>query len=269
MRQVARKGLRGSRHGHVMARPHALLLLLLAGCSPEVLLATNPTPAATGGAGTGGSVSASGGVAGSGGTAGDLPDGGGGEGPLEPSRLLADSVADFALVQGEHGWYYGYDDGTTDTFAQMTSQATIKDYKPPSGDKWLCWANPPYWTQLFQLGGHPNGVETSPDSQPLLQRAVRRWVSTFAGDVIIKGEIAKIDVAPTDSTGVDASVIVDGTVLYSVLIRGQDGGGVIYEKSVALEVGSNVDFVIDPHESDHHDLTRFTAVIERADAPRP
>jgi hypothetical protein len=33
----------------------------------------------------------------------------------------------------------------------------------------------------------------------------------------------------------------------------------------SVVVGSNVDFVLDAHDgSDHHDLTRFTSVIERA-----
>jgi hypothetical protein len=268
-----RKGSCGYGHEPAMARAPALGLLLLAACSPEVLLATNPS--ATGGAGAAGSA----GLAGSGGisgVAGEAPDDGGEAGaasePVEPPRLLADSVADFALVQGEQGWYYGYDDGTSDAFTLMTRLSVITTYTPVSGDVWDCWANDSaHWTQLFQLGGHPNGVDTSPPSVPLLERAVRRWVSTYSGDVTISGELAKIDVTPGGSTGIDASVIVDGAVLYSAFIGGEDGGGLSYEVDARLDVGSKVDFVLDPHESsDHHDLTRFTGIIERAaQAPSP
>ena len=130
---------------------------------------------------------------------------------------------------------------------------------------WDCWANDEtHWTQLFQLGGHANGVNTSPPSVPLLQRAVRRWVSTFAGDVVISGEVAKIDVAVMGSNGIDARVYVDGMMRYTTFIGGEDAGGLSYEFNTTLQLGSTVDFVLDPHDSDdHHDLSRFTGVVAR------
>lgn len=240
-----------------------------AGCAPEVLIARSDSTGAGGGggapvAGTGGTVTSG---------TGDMPVGAaGGEGgaPIasEPARLLADSVADFSLVQGEHGWSYGYDGGSLDTFALMTRISVITTYVPVTKDMWDCWANDAtHWTQLFQLGGHANGVDTSPPSAALLQRAVRRWVSNYAGDVVISGEVAKIDVVP-GSNGVDASVYVDGSLIYTTFIEGEDGGGLSYEVDATLQVGSSVDFVLDPHESDdHHDLSRFTGVIARREPP--
>ncbi len=238
-------------------------------CAPEVLIARND-----GGAGAGGSV---GGAvpAGTGGT--DVSGTGatpalGGEGGtevvvVEAPRLLADSVADFSLTQGERGWYYGYDtDGLLDNFTLMTRKSVITQYVPASNDVWDCWANDTaHWTQIFQLGAHPNGTITSIPSNSILQRAVRRWVSTFAGDVTISGEVAKIDVVP-GSNGVDASVYVDGKSVYNTLIGGEDGGGRAYKVVAALHVGSTVDFVLDPLEGDdHHDLSRFTGILVRVD----
>lgn len=243
--------------------------MLSAGCTPEVLLARSDSTSGSGGTAEPTAGSASGG-GGSGGTR-DLPSAGADEGgaaatPAAP-RLLADSVADFSFRQGEHGWYYGYDGGSLDTFALMTRKSIITTYVPASKDVWDCWANDSaHWTQLFQLGGHPNGTTTSTPSNALLQRAVRRWVSNYEGKVVISGEIAKIDVTVNGSNGIDALVYVDGLQLYTTPIGGEDGGGLSYEVPATLVLGSSIDFVLDPHENDdHHDLSRFTSVIERAE----
>jgi len=197
----------------------------------------------------------------------ELPSGGdaGGMPVAEPARLLADSVADFSLTQGERGWSYGYDSGSLDTFALMTRKSVVTNYVPPSNDVWDCWANDTvHWTQLFQLGAHPNGTDTTTPSTAILQRAVRRWTSTIAGEVTISGEIAKIDTV--GSNGVDAFVYVDGTQLYTTFIAGDDSAGRIYDVVAALRVGSTVDFVLDPHDgADHHDLSRFTGIIVRVE----
>ena len=254
----------------------ALAVASATGCAPEVMIAHSDSD---GRGGTGGS---SGGAppAGSAGTdvsgTGATPAAQGGDGGTEivvvqPPRLLADSVADFSLTQGERGWYYGYDTGSLDAFTEMPRKSVITQYVPASNDVWDCWAGSAHWTQIFQLGAHPNGTLTSTPSNAILQRAVRRWVSTFAGDVTISGEVAKIDVAPMGSNGVDASVYVDSKLVYNTLIGGEDAGGRVYKVVAALEVGSTVDFVLDPLDNDdHHDLSRFTGIVVRVDTgPSP
>jgi hypothetical protein len=248
------------------------------GCEPSVLIARNdPEPGAAGtfavaGGGNGGGGGTEAGGSGAAGRSGEPGVGGdAGASPAnEPARLLADSVADFSLTQGEWGWSYGYDGGTLDTFALMTRKSVITNYVPPSNDVWDCWGNDTaHWTQIFKLGAHPNGTETSTPSNAILQRAVRRWTSTFAGDVTIRGEIAKIDLV--SSNGVDAFVYVDGQQRYTTFIAGDDGGGRSYEIVATLSLGSTVDFVLDPHEgADRHDLTRFTGIVVRTDVgPAP
>lgn len=258
-------------HKPTMRRLHLLsatvLLGVTAGCQPEVLIASSdPATSGSGGvaiAGTGASAGSGGG----GGGSGELPSAGEGGSVVlpDPPRLLADSVADFSLTQGERGWSYGYDGGSLDTFALMTRKSVITQFVPASNDVWDCWANDTaHWTQIFQLGAHPNGTETSTPSNAVLQRTVRRWTSTFAGDVTISGEIAKIDIV--GSNGVDALVYVDAVLRYDTFIAGDDGGGRVYEFVAALQVGSTVDFVLDPHEGDdHHDLSRFTGIVVRVD----
>jgi len=239
-----------------------VVVVAAAGCQPEVLIASSEPPTA----GTGG-VTTAGTSAGGGGTGELLPSAGEGGTVVvaEPPRLLADSVADFSLTQGERGWSYGYDSGTLDTFALMTRKSVITNYVPASNDVWDCWGNDSgHWTQIFQLGAHPNGTDTSTPSNEILQRAVRRWTSTFAGDVTISGEVAKIDIV--GSNGIDALVYVDNVLRYSTFIAGDDGGGRAYEFVATLQVGSSVDFVLDPHEgADHHDLSRFTGIVVRVE----
>lgn len=239
------------------------------GCSPEVLIARNDPPS------TGGGGVAAGGMAGTATTAGtatagtaEQPSGGDAGAPPvvvdPPDRILADSVADFSLTQGEHGWYYGYDTGTYESFAPMTKQSIITLYMPASNDVWKCWASDTaHWTQLFELGGHPNGLITSMADNMIYERAVRRWVSTYAGDILITGELAKIDIA-SPGNGIEGNVYIDGVLRYNKTIAADDGGGESYEATGTVQVGSNVDFVLDPHESDdRHDLSRFTGIITR------
>lgn len=251
-------------------------------CAPEVVIARDQPGSSAGGTVSGG---AGGGTSATSGTGGNQPSGDGGDGgdgvgneggiPSSgsggsgisdpPSLILADSVADFDLVQGARGWSYGFDTGTLDDFTLLPRISVIEEYKPVSGDEWPCWTTAdPHWTQIFQLGAHPNGTATSPPSVEVLERAVRRWTSSYAGEIRIVGEIAKIDVIPEGSNGVDAFVLVDGLEVYSVAIDAEDAGGVSYETGGTVSVGSTVDFVLGPRDgADHHDLTRFTGVIER------
>jgi hypothetical protein len=247
-------------------------VISIAGCSPDVVIARSDNVA---GGGAGGSAAGTGGtdVGGTGGT----PVTTGGDGGtdtvvVEAPRLLADSVADFSTSQGDHSWQYGYDNGSLDNFTLMTKKSVITLYVPASNDVWECWvSDTAHWTQVFALGAHPNGTISSQPSVGPLQRAVRRWVSTFAGPVTIYGELAKIDTITGSnggSNGVDGLIYVDGERVYSKFIGGDDAGGVAYKVIASVNVGSNVDFVLDPHEGDdHHDLSRFTGIIMRADNP--
>lgn len=255
-----------------MLRPVSLVTLGLAlgACTPEVELARYAPSGGGAGAVSGGGTAGTGGVAVIGGSGGQLAEAGAaGEepSPTEP-RLLADSVADFSLTQGEHGWYYGSDSGDLADFKRLGRISVITTFVPPSKDVWDCWASETtHWTQIFRLGAHPNGPETSPPSSPVLERAVRRWVSDYEGDVVIYGEAAKLDLI--DSNGVVALVYVDGVELRSITLAGDDSAGVAYEVPASVRVGSNVDFVLEPRDGDdRHDLTRFTGVVARAEAPQ-
>jgi hypothetical protein len=179
--------------------------------------------------------------------------------------ILADSVADFSeTTQGVRGWYYGYVDPVDGaTFVQMSEMGAVEEYVPRSGETWPGWfvKRGTYWTQLFKLGGHGNGTITTLGRTPRVQYAVRRWISNFDGNIVITGQVAKIDISPS-SNGVDARVEIDGVAVYAVVVEGTDQAGRAYSADATVHAGSTVDFVIDPHAGDDQsDLSRFTGTI--------
>jgi hypothetical protein len=264
MRTITHRTERRCQDSHVFTM---LSVVVAVACQPDVLIASREPDAGGSGVPIAGGATADAGTTAAGGLREPSNGGDGGAAPVtEPPRLLADSVADFSLTQGDWGWSYGYDGGSLDSFTLMTRKSVITNYVPPSNDVWDCWGNDTaHWTQIFQLGAHPNGTDTSTPSNAILQRAVRRWTSTFAGEVMVSGEIAKIDLI--GSNGVDAFVYVDGVERYTTFIAGDDAGGRRYVIVATLSLGSTVDFVLDSHEgADHHDLTRFTGIIVRVEA---
>jgi len=213
------------------------LVLPVAGCAPDAPIATQNTT-----------------------------DAGFADGPLTSGpAIIADSIADFSdTTQGVRSWFYGYvDPETGPEFVEMQEKGPVEAYTFSSGEIWPAWhvKSGTYWTQLFKLGGNGNGTITSLGRMPRIQYAVRRWVSTVDGPIVLTGEVAKIDTYQT-SNGIDARIEVDGVQVYTTLIDGTDPGGRAYEVFASVHVGSTVDFVIDPHDGDDQsDLSRFTATI--------
>lgn len=175
--------------------------------------------------------------------------------------VVADSIADFAGVQGEHSWYYGYFSGsfTPAAFAQFPTFSS-------QSHSWIeSSATSSYWTSLWSTGGHPNGATTSSGRTPVEQWAVRRWVSPFSGAFQIDGMLAKLAPGGLGGNGVAGHIFVDGVEIMSQAIGGTDTAGFAYHLPVSLHVGSIVDFALDPRNSnDLYDSSRFSAVVSSA-----
>ena len=68
-------------------------------------------------------------------------------------EVLADSVGDYAMVQGHRNWFYGYYDGDGVVPYRSGDFETLGYIDGaiwrlgPSGDD--------YWTRLYHNGGHP------------------------------------------------------------------------------------------------------------------
>lgn len=178
-------------------------------------------------------------------------------GTAQPLTVIADSVRDFSGTQGGGSWHYGYYPGpfTASAFHEMTEY--VPNAHPVFGSEWFEQSGS-YWTQLWAVGGHPNGASTTGGRVPVEQWAVRRWISTATGTLTLTGTLAKLDTGGDGTTG---HIIVDGQELWKQPIGGFDTTGINYNVSASVHSGSTVDFAISPGPTDNNDSTKFTATV--------
>ncbi|GIV05842.1 MAG: hypothetical protein KatS3mg016_1417 [Fimbriimonadales bacterium] len=180
------------------------------------------------------------------------------------AQCVADSVADFSGVQGQNGWYYGYYDRDGDS-DRTYNAATDFQLLPEYSASWESWyiQDGVFWTGIWNDGMHPNGRTTSGGRQSREHWAVRRWVSSVAGNFVIRGHVAKHPHSTCCGDGTVVHIYLDGVEVWSGTRDYCDYTGYDYALSVTLQMGSIVDFVLDPnHQSnDWCDGTIFTAQI--------
>ena len=100
---------------------------------------------------------------------------------------------------------------------------------------------------------------------------MRRWVSDVAGWVEISGNIYRRG-SGFATVDVLAHILVDGSEVYRehlVVPLAQPAADVDYSLVIPVEVGTAVDFAIDPGSSNSGDSTRFTALISQTTPPIP
>jgi Collagen triple helix repeat (20 copies) len=171
------------------------------------------------------------------------------------AEIIANSQADFSCVQGQGNWYYGYFDApfTSSGFQEMTR--CLPDDPVLGGSAW--WVNENnWWTSIRATLLLPNGFRSCGRRQ-LEQWVVRRWVSEVAGSVTIFGTIAD---ARGTLDGFTAHILVDG-----VSVLSQPVGTLQrfpYQVTVSVNIGSTVDFAVQPGDSDCGDWAEFTAIVD-------
>mgnify|MGYP000163601122 FL=1 len=109
---------------------------------------------------------------------------------------------------------------------------------------------------------HPNGRTTSGWRQSREHWAIRRWVSPVQGSYTLR---VRLDEINCGGNGTVARVYVNGTEVWSLVVPacGWDGG--VYEIPVNLQVGTVVDFVLDPRDSDDlYDGTLYVVQVIRS-----
>ncbi len=149
-------------------------------------------------------------------------------------RVVADSVADYTTkAQGEAGWHYGwFDEGTgayrPDAFQPFEAKA----------DQWgEKWAGPMPFLSAGAEGMHPQ-VRAGKGVW-----AIRRWVSTVAGQVALRGRFER----DRQGDGCTVRVLVDGQPLFDQPIGGPTAPTERpFELTLAAHVGTVVDFVVTP-----------------------
>ncbi len=163
--------------------------------------------------------------------------------PCDPT--VADSVRDWSLTgtQGEEGWYYGYYNYTLDgdgmyeaddfiEFEEIYWNGTIWDLDPVGQGP---------WTMLGQETTHPNGTNSAPVSDE--HWTIRRWVSTYKGEVAV---IWNLRAENDGGTGVGGFVFVNGVEKDSANIAGNDTEGVERGFIVEIKEGDTIDLAHTP-----------------------
>ena len=176
--------------------------------------------------------------------------------PLAASAGTAtfDSSAEFSGVQGQDGWSYGYyaAPGDAATFVQMAHFSASG--LPSIGDWWSEGAAIPPYTLLWADGGHPS-------SSPSAHWSVRRWTSGTAGVLDVAGSYGKLDTGT-----VTVHVLLDGVDVWNAPTSAASAG---FALQGVVGVGSEVDFVIDPHGTDPGDATRYVVTGTVSAVPEP
>jgi len=161
---------------------------------------------------------------------------------------IADSVADFSLVQGNGGWRYLY---------QEPGQP-LKELGDINGMAW--WMDyVTRWTLISPYSMHPNVHGKADILGKGVQYPVQRWTADVAGTADIEYAVAKANTLCGD--GVIARILVDGVGLVEHTIAFNDDAGFSGTLHAPLLVGSNVDLFLEGGPTEDCDGTHFTAKI--------
>jgi len=183
------------------------------------------------------------------------------------SAVMADSVADFSAVQGSHNWYYGYYVApyTSSTFQLLNQYGPDSDFS--NINTWhLQKGSGGFFTAIGQTQVHPNGPVSTNGRQNVGHWVCRRWISDRSGPVQLSGHVAKLSAQGCGGCdGEHARVFVDGVQIWNQFIAQTDSVGVAFNLAATLNVGSTVDFVIDPLGNDGQDFSLLTATIRGGD----
>ncbi len=167
--------------------------------------------------------------------------------PPQTETVLADSRRDFSSMQGANGWYYGSHRGPAGLgFSPLPSYA-VTDWSAE-------WKGELPFISVSDRDQHPSVAGSVPVA------AVRRWVSTRAGEVHVTGSFH----CGTQGDGVGVSVLVDGRPLFRELLGG--GRHPVERKFDFVQQvgpGTAIDFAVDPGPGNDisYDVTDFSATI--------
>jgi hypothetical protein len=191
--------------------------------------------------------------------------------PPPPPAVIADSVREFSGEQGANGWFYGYWDRSADRddtydpatdfellqyFGRDPKNGLVGHSEFTTGELWYL-EDGRFYTSLWAEGGHPHGkLDLGPYARAE-HWVVRRWVSTIAGVVTIRGQAGKVMPWGANWTGgVQALLVVDGKPLYRADLGNLE---TVYAVEATVRVGSRVDFLLGPNPS--IGVMKFTAMI--------
>ena len=163
-----------------------------------------------------------------------------------PLGLVTDSASDFSGSQGRNGWYYGYRNYTLD--GGGADYDPVRDFVPfrPAewrGSQWRLAPTEAPWTLIGRLSTHPNGTNSSPNQE---HWTLRRWIPRDLKEttpVAITWHVRKQN---KNSDGVTGSLHVNGRMVDSRLVPGNDSIGEFRTYYLNLEPGDIIDLAVSP-----------------------
>lgn len=172
--------------------------------------------------------------------------------------VIANSIAEFSGVQGTNGWFNGYRNYTVDGGAtNYNPTADFIPYKggegqgPWDGDaqQWtgggwdLNTAAAGPWTTQSAQDIHPNGVNSAPNEE---HWTIRRWVASEVTKVTPTAIIWQVKKTNLAGDGVTGAVYVNGKLLDSVTIAGNNGTNPVRRVYLMLNPNDIVDVALTP-----------------------
>ncbi|GLQ45751.1 hypothetical protein GCM10007862_08020 [Dyella lipolytica] len=152
---------------------------------------------------------------------------------LGPSIDSYRQSSDYSTTQGPV-WSYQY--GGNGPLPDMTWQGTY-------------WVGTDSWARIYQDAMHPGTAEI-----PVL-----KWVAPKAGTVFIGGTVRKAD--PTCGNGVNASLVHNGTQIFSASIAYADTVGQSPNMYLNVAAGDGLFFMVSPNSNNYCDMTRWDPSI--------
>lgn len=169
--------------------------------------------------------------------------------PCEPA-WIAHSFDDWTVdgTQGEKGWHSGYYNLTGDADGIYATEDFIPFTFNPDDQandhwrdgSWRIAASGAPWTFMAAGDIHPNGTLSAPNEE---HWAIRRWVSTHAGEVAIMWHVRETNLG---QTGVTGYLYINGEEIDSAVLSGQDGTGVHRVLVKEIAVGDIIDLAVNP-----------------------
>lgn len=173
---------------------------------------------------------------------------------VKPRVLIADAAADFSLVQGLHGWQYGYRDVAADdtTGFHADDFVTFPDTHATIG-AWDWPGSAPPYTRI------ESSAQQSTFSGADHHWTMRRYVATTEGFVWLTGRVSKLITAGSSGDGFVGLIFLNGAQAAAFEIGAGDFVGTSFRIPLDLRPGDVVDFVTDPKSGGASDAGRFVA----------
>jgi hypothetical protein len=160
---------------------------------------------------------------------------------------IADSRTDFSGTQGQNGWSYGYRNFTADGGA--TNYNAVTGFVPFTDDLFngTIWDLEPAasgpWDELGREASHPNGSNSPPNDE---HWTIRRWQAselTQPRMLRLRWHVRKVNL---NGTGVTGALYINGVLVESASVAGNDGTGVIRTNFATIKPTDLIDLIHSP-----------------------